>query len=121
MGWDAESIPELEIFHHRPTGAGSGKLRSNYRLGKLDYSFGTYPIFELIKCALRLRHKPFLVGAIVRMAGFAHSFLRREPFLISAELVSFLRKEQKERMLSYFRSPASNTKTQSAAGNSGHS
>jgi glycosyltransferase involved in cell wall biosynthesis len=121
MGWDAESIPDLKIHHHRPTGAGSGKLRSNYRLGKLDYSFGTYPIFELIKCAIRLPHKPFLIGSIVRMAGFAHSFLRREPFLISADLVSFLRKEQKERMLSYFGKSAASPRTQSAAGNSGRS
>jgi glycosyltransferase involved in cell wall biosynthesis len=115
-GWEAESIPELKIFHHRPTGAGLGRLRSNYQLGKLDYSFGTYPIFEFIKCAKRLRHKPFLVGAVVRMAAFTHSYIRREPFLISAELVAYLRKEQKERMVSYFRGPASRSKTQSAGG-----
>ncbi len=116
-GWEAESIPELKIFHHRPTGGGSGQLRGAYRLGKLDYSFGTYPIFELIKCAIRLPHKPFLIGAIVRMAGFAHSYVRRDPFLISGELVSYLRKEQKERMLSYFRGPASSPKTQPGAEN----
>ncbi|HEY2645670.1 MAG TPA: glycosyltransferase family A protein [Candidatus Acidoferrales bacterium] len=121
MGWDAESIPELKIYHHRPTGAGSGKLRSHYRLGKLDYSFGTYLIFETIKCAIRLPHKPFLVGAIVRMSGFLDSFIRREPFLIPPELASFLRKEQKDRMLSYFRGPASRAKSQAAAENSGHS
>ncbi len=116
-GWEAESIPELKIFHHRPTGGGSGQFRSLFRLGKLDYSFGTYPIFEFIKCALRLPHKPFLIGAFVRMAGFAHSYVRRDPFLISAELVSYLRKEQKERMLPFFRAPASRSKAQPAAEN----
>ncbi len=114
-GWDAESIPNLKIFHHRPTGGGSSQLRSGFRLGKLDYSFGTYPIFEVIKCAIRLPHKPFLIGAIVRMAGFAHSYIRREPFLLSGELVSYMRKEQKERMFAYFRGPGSRTKAQSAA------
>ena len=120
-GWEAESIPELKIFHHRPTGAGSSQLRSAFRLGKLDYSFGTYPIFEIIKCAGRLLHKPFLIGAIVRMAGFAHSYVRRDPFLVSAEFVSFLRREQKERMLSFSPSPASSSKTQSAAENTSRS
>lgn len=115
MGWEARSIPELKIFHHRPTGAGSGQYRGKYRLGKLDYSFGTYPIFEIIKCAVRIPHKPFLIGSIVRMAGFAHSYIRREPILISPELASFLRKEQKERMLSFFRGSASSSKTRSTA------
>jgi glycosyltransferase involved in cell wall biosynthesis len=120
MGWDAESIPELKIYHHRPTGAGSGKLRSNYRLGKLDYSFGTYLLFEAIKCAIRLPHKPFLVGSIVRMAGFLDSFIRREPFLIPPELASFLRKEQKDRMLAYIGRPASGLKGQATAENNSH-
>jgi glycosyltransferase involved in cell wall biosynthesis len=115
MGWVAESIPNLKIFHHRPTGAAGDTLRSNYRLGKLDYSFGTYPIFEVVKCAIRLPHKPFLIGGLVRMAGFAYSFIRREPFLIPTELASYLRKEQKDRMLSFFRGSASSSKAQSAA------
>jgi poly-beta-1,6-N-acetyl-D-glucosamine synthase len=114
-GWAAESIPELKIFHYRPTGAGSGTFRSRFRLGKLDYSLGTNPIFEIVKCAVRLPHKPFLIGAIVRMAGFVHSYIRREPVLVSAELASFLRKEQRERMLSFFRRSASNSKKTSAA------
>src|SRR4029077_19661836 len=32
MGWEAESVPELQIFHHKPTGAGSGQYRSKWRL-----------------------------------------------------------------------------------------
>ena len=115
-GWEAHSIPELKIFHHRPTGGATNLVRSGFRLGKLDYSFGTYPIFELIKCAGRLRKHPF--GALVRMAGFAHSYLRREPFLLSPELVAYLRKEQKERMLSFFRGSTPASKTQRAAENS---
>jgi glycosyltransferase involved in cell wall biosynthesis len=117
LGWEAESIPALKIFHYRPTGGGTSQLQSGFRLGKLDYSFGTYPIFEVFKCAIRLRQRPFLIGALVRLAGFADSFLRREPFLLSDELVSYLRKEQKERMLSHFRRPASRSKAQSAGEN----
>lgn len=118
-GWEAESIPELKIFHYRPTGGGSGQFRSLFRLGKLDYSFGTYPIFEFIKCAVRLPYSPFLIGAIVRMSGFSHSYFRREPFLIPAELVDYLRKEQKERMLSFFRGRSSRPKEQPASENIG--
>lgn len=111
MGWEAESIPELKIFHHRPTGGATSFYRSAFRLGKLDYSFGTYPLFQLIKCGGRLLQGPFIIGAVVRMAGFMDSYLRREPFLISPELVAYLRTEQKDRMLSIFRRSSSTSNT----------
>jgi poly-beta-1,6-N-acetyl-D-glucosamine synthase len=115
MGWEAASVPELKIYHHRPTGGGSGQLRSAYLLGKEDYSFGTHPLFELIKCAIRLPHKPFVIGAIARMAAFAGSMIRREPFQISPQLVAYLRKEQKERMLAYVGIRATSSTANSAA------
>jgi poly-beta-1,6-N-acetyl-D-glucosamine synthase len=112
-GWGAESIPNLKIFHHRPTGGADNLYRSAFRLGKLDYSFGTYPIFEVIKCAGRLLHG-HLAGGVVRMGGFMDSYFRREPFLLSPELVAYLRKEQKDRMLSFFHGPAWGAKIQAS-------
>lgn len=112
-GWEAYSIPELPIYHYRPTGGASNFVRSSFRLGKLDYSFGTYPLFQLIKCASRVHKKPYVLGALIRMAGFLDSYLRREPFLLSPELVTYLRKEQKDRMLSMFRGSGSVSKTPS--------
>jgi len=120
-GWEAESIPALKIFHRRHTGAATNLFRSNFKLGKLDYSVGSHPLFEIIKCALRIPKRPFLVCATVRLAGFLHSYIRRERILVSDEFAFFLRKEQKERMLSYFGKSAATPKTQSAAGNSGRS
>jgi glycosyltransferase involved in cell wall biosynthesis len=110
-GWDAQSIPELKIFHHRPTGGASSFYRSAFRLGKLDYSFGTYFLFELIKCAGRLFKGPMLIGGLIRMVGYLDSYMRREPFLLSPELVAYLRKEQRERMLSLFGKSGAHTKS----------
>ena len=54
-----------------------------------------------------------MIGAVVRMAAFAGSMIRREPFQISPELVAYLRNEQKERMLGYIgiraKSPTANS------------
>ena len=47
-GWRAEAIPGLPVFHHRHTGAGTDLLRAHYRLGQLDYSLGSDPLFEVI-------------------------------------------------------------------------
>jgi glycosyltransferase involved in cell wall biosynthesis len=115
-GWDVEAYPPLKIFHHRITGTATNLFRSNYKLGKLDYSFGSYPIFELIKCLLRIHKKPYIAGSVVRMVAFADSMIRREPFLIAPELVAHLRKEQKERMLAYFGIRAKRSAGNTAAG-----
>jgi glycosyltransferase involved in cell wall biosynthesis len=97
-GWETTAFPDLEIYHHRHTGGGTSLLRSSFRLGKLDYSFGSDPLFEVIKCALRVPSKPFVIGALLRFLGFAWLSLRREKRPVSAEFISFLRSEQKARV-----------------------
>src|SRR5450631_3040337 len=48
-GWEIESFPTLKIFHHRSTGNAGGLLRYLFREGRMDYSFGTYFSFEMLK------------------------------------------------------------------------
>lgn len=103
-GWQTEAFPELSVYHHRQTGTGTNLLRSSFRLGKLDYSFGSDPLFETIKCALRWRSKPFVVGGLLRFLGFAWSSMCRETRPVSQEFISFLRSEQKARVASMVRS-----------------
>jgi glycosyltransferase involved in cell wall biosynthesis len=102
-GWQTEAFPELPIYHHRQTGTGTNLLRSSFRLGRLDYSFGSDPLFESIKCALRWRSSPFVVGGLLRFLGFAWSSVCQETRPVSPEFVSFLRSEQKARVASMFR------------------
>jgi glycosyltransferase involved in cell wall biosynthesis len=97
-GWETEAFPELPIYHHRHTGKGSSLWRASFRLGQLDHSFGSDPVFELIKCGLRIPARPLVIGGAVRLAGFFWSYLRREPRPVSAEFMSFLRAEQKARV-----------------------
>jgi biofilm PGA synthesis N-glycosyltransferase PgaC len=97
-GWRAQALPELMIFHHRQTGAASGLLRHHFRAGRSDYSFGSDPIFELLKCAVRVSEKPWLLGAATRLLGFAWSFASNEKRPVSEEFVGFLRKEQRTKI-----------------------
>src|SRR5882724_3955392 len=53
-GWRARALPELMICHQRQTGVASGLLRHHFRAGRSDYSFGSDPIFEFLKCAVRV-------------------------------------------------------------------
>jgi poly-beta-1,6-N-acetyl-D-glucosamine synthase len=98
LRWDVESVPELKIFHHRHTGGGSNWARSGFRLGKLDYSFGSDPIFEIMKCLRRVGEKPYVAAALTRLAGFAWPYVCRERREVPEDFVAFLRQEQRERL-----------------------
>jgi glycosyltransferase involved in cell wall biosynthesis len=98
-GWHAEAIPGLKVFHGRHTGAASNLLGHQFRLGRLDYSFGSDPVFEFLKCAVRISEKPWMLGAVTRFLGFTWSGITGEQRPVSKEFVSFLRKEQRAKLL----------------------
>ncbi len=101
-GWRVQALPELKVFHHRRTGDASNPLRHHFRAGRSDYSFGSDPVFEILKCALRVSEKPWFVGAVTRFLGFAWCCVSREKRPVSKEFVDFLRSEQRARILDIF-------------------
>ena len=70
----------------------------------MDYSFGSYPPFEALKC-LRRFSDGYFTGGIVRACGFLWGYLLGEERPVSDEFVDFLRKEQKERVEAFFKGP----------------
>jgi biofilm PGA synthesis N-glycosyltransferase PgaC len=102
-GWGAQAFPDLKIFHYRPTGTKGNLLNHVFQQGRLDYSLGSYPLFEFIKCFKRISQKPLIIGAMARFMGFCWSWLIREARPVSAEFIAFLQGEQKGRVRSMFR------------------
>lgn len=94
-GWEVQAFPELRIFHHRHTGEGDNLLRHKFRQGRMDYSFGSDPLFEVAKCWIRIPDKPLVLGAAARLIGFFWSWVCRDARPVSNEFVEFLRGEQK--------------------------
>jgi biofilm PGA synthesis N-glycosyltransferase PgaC len=97
-GWEVEAFPDLKIFHHRHTGEADNLLRHKFRQGRMDYSFGSYPPFEMVKCAAHARVKPFLLGSLFRISGFVWAWARQDERPVSDEFVAYLRREQKGRL-----------------------
>jgi hypothetical protein len=56
----------------------------------------------------RVRSSPVLLYAVVRLAGFVFSYLKRDKRIVSKEFVKFLRKEETERLIRPFRGPKGN-------------
>jgi glycosyltransferase involved in cell wall biosynthesis len=106
-GWQVASFPQLIVFHHRCTGGSNRPLRNAFRLGRLDHSFGSDPLFEVVKCVRRFKDKPYLFGAMTRLMGFIWCHLSGQEKSVSEGFAAFLRKEQKSRISSLFNSHAS--------------
>lgn len=97
-GWTVEAFPEFEIFHHKKSGSARGWVKESFRQGVMDYSFGSYIFFEILKCFRRVREKPYIIGATIRFMGFLIACLKHEPRPVPIEVQSYLRKEQKQRV-----------------------
>jgi poly-beta-1,6-N-acetyl-D-glucosamine synthase len=104
--WRVASFPDLRVFHHRPTNSAEGVLRGWFRQGKMDYSLGALPAFEVFKLLRRIWVKPYVIGSLARCAGFIHSYVQREARAVPDDFVAYVREEQKQRVFDLFRSPS---------------
>lgn len=102
-GWRVMSFKDLKVFHHRPTASVGGVLRGKFRQGKMDYSLGTLPLFEVFKLLRRTLMEPFLIGSIVRFAGFLDAYRLKERRAVPDHIVFYLRQEQRQRLAKIFR------------------
>jgi biofilm PGA synthesis N-glycosyltransferase PgaC len=103
-GWTAWSFPELKAVHQRPAGVrqAHGLLRTRFLQGLREYNLSTHPLFMIAKSLRRcLLEPPWLVGGILRLAGYLYGYLKREPSQIPAEVAAYARHEQISRVL-YF-------------------
>jgi poly-beta-1,6-N-acetyl-D-glucosamine synthase len=101
-GWGVKAFADLPVNHHRPTGGADRIMRHWFRQGRMDYSLGSYPPFEILKLARRIPSKPFLLGALARLCGFIWCYCLLEKRPVSQEFIDFIRIEQKNAMRSLF-------------------
>lgn len=94
-GWHARAFKDLPAYHHRPTGTADKPFHNLFREGRMDYSVGSYPPFEIFKLVRRFRLKPYVIGSSVRMLGFLWGYWIREERPVSKEFMHFVRSQQK--------------------------
>jgi len=93
-GWEVAAYPDIKVYHHRYTLTADGRLRGRYQQGLMDYSIGSHPVFEVLKCMSRLNMQPYVLGAMWRLYGYITAWLRREKRPVSDDFVKYIQKEQ---------------------------
>jgi len=97
QGWIACSWddPELRFIHLRPMGSSQVSIYTGrQRHGSGQYFMGTGWIYMLANAANRLNEKPYVLGSLAMVWGYAKAVLQRKPRYEDLEFRRFLRKYQ---------------------------
>lgn len=108
-GWKTRTFTEKVCIHHRQMGTAlQGGLKAKFKSGAKDYSVGNHPLWELFRTLYQMTQHPFVIGGLALGSGYACSLIRRAEIPISPELVAFVRREQMQRLKSFWRQVACN-------------
>jgi poly-beta-1,6-N-acetyl-D-glucosamine synthase len=94
LGWTTRSFPDLQIQHHRWTGAEYGRWGGIVKNGKTDYVSGYHPLFLAAKSVSRLWKRPYIVGSAALVYGYLSAFVQSTPRVDDPQLIRYLQKQQ---------------------------
>ncbi|MFZ1941139.1 MAG: glycosyltransferase family 2 protein [Terracidiphilus sp.] len=102
-GWKTRTFTERVIRHHRLMGTAlNGGLKAKFKQGAKDYSVGNHPLWELLRIAYQMKHRPYVAGGVALGLGYGWSLMRHAEVPLSPELVDFVQREQMHRLRKIF-------------------
>jgi glycosyltransferase involved in cell wall biosynthesis len=93
LGWKTMTFQNIQLMHHRPTGAASGSWNDWVKNGVANYITGYDPVFMACKCLRRTIRRPYLNG-LGLWVGFMKGYLKRIPQVNDRAVISYLRRQQ---------------------------
>ena len=101
-GWVACSWdePNLVFEHLRPMGSSQrGILTGRARHGYGQYFMGSDPLYFLATTIFRMRDKPYVLGGLATVWGYAKAWAAHENQLADAPLRAFIRRYQRRALM----------------------
>jgi biofilm PGA synthesis N-glycosyltransferase PgaC len=98
-GWEVRVVTGLPVVHLRPEGfSRSGPLARGLAWGRKFHRLGYHPLYYLAQCANRITRRPWIIGSLCNLLGFAAASIRGAPRPVSPEFVRFIRQLQLQRL-----------------------
>ncbi len=103
LGWKVTTFYECKIDHHKSAAQrGSGVIEDKMRWGRMFYEAGYHPLFEVMRCIMRLNEKPYVLGSGMELLGYMAAPFSGSTIQVPREVVRFLRKDQLGRLVKMF-------------------
>jgi glycosyltransferase involved in cell wall biosynthesis len=103
-GWTVRSFPHKRFHHHRSMGtAQRGAVRALFSYGEKDYYLGGSPLWQAFRVTYRMAKRPYVIGGLALLAGYAWAAVRRVPRAVTPELMAFHRKDQMRKLRAILR------------------
>jgi len=103
-GFETKLFTDLVVDHLKPRNISQGGVvRRKWQMGLRDYASGYHPLFEAAKCVSRLKNPPLVIGALAWWSGYCSALLRRQPRILDASIVDYIRGEQMKRLTGFLR------------------
>ena len=99
LGFKTRSAPDIRAFHHRRQGAASGALRNRVAQGRAAYNAGYSPAFMIARAGWNAFEDPPILSSAAMLAGYCQGYLKQNDRPASPELVKFVRRQQRRRLL----------------------
>jgi glycosyltransferase involved in cell wall biosynthesis len=96
-GWKTRTIPELKVVHFGLVGVSAGaggRLRARYKFGRVNFDLGYHPAFQLARSVYRFKERPYILGSVAELLGFAVGKARDRRPAVDRDVVRYLRSEQ---------------------------
>ena len=97
-GWNTRSYEDAVLFHHRPVGAASGRMRYFRNLGLSAYYIGYHPVFLMARAVGAMCRRPLLLGGVMMISGLLEGYLKKLPREDRDDVIAFVRRQQLNRL-----------------------
>jgi glycosyltransferase involved in cell wall biosynthesis len=93
LGWEIGRDKRLRVFHHRPPGHATGRLKARLEEGQGAYGMGYHPVFMLARGLWRMRDQPYVIGGLAMLWGYVAGWLRHSE-RVESDLIRFVQHTQ---------------------------
>lgn len=101
-GWQTRTFTETACLHHRKMdSARHVGTRERLHRGHMDYLLGCHPMWEVFRGVYQMKHRPYVVGGPLILAGYLWAMLRRVERTMPEELIELRRHEQIQRLKAF--------------------
>ena len=98
-GWHVRSFAEMRVYHHRPTGEATGKLKAKIEQGYGAHYMGYHPLYTIARGVLHMARRPYVLGGLTMMLGHLAAWLQGREQYGDRSVRRFVRRTQRKQLV----------------------